>query len=299
MKPYHPKREIQNVKRLFLCFLILACFTPPILEAQPKRPLRDRLKVKKIDVQQAQELLWKFRNQRLKGDYCFDFKLRHLPRRGEEIHYRGRLWGSWNELGPVTRVQLFRESKKANAPLNILLQSGPRQHVWVLDENLDPLELTETELMKPILPGVLYAPFHLLMPFIFWDNWDYAGVQRVKGRPARQFLMFPPESYSQTAPNIKGVRMALDAKFNALLKADILDAEGRETKSFKILNFKKVQDQWIPRSIDLVDRTTRNKTRFEVSAAALNLNLPSYVFTPEGMKDATPELLSEQFDYFR
>ena len=288
------------MKRLFLYSLILVCLTSTLVLAQSKRPVRDRLKVKEIDTQQAEAVLNKFRNQRIQGDFSFNFELHHLPRRGQAVHYYGRLWGSSNELGPITRVQLLIGNglnPTANS-IDILLQSGSQQNAWLLNENGEPHKLTETELLNPLLPDVLYTPFHLLMPFIYWSNWEYAGAQRIKGRPAHLFLMSPPESYAQTKLDIKGVRMALDEKFNALLEADILGSDGREIKSFRILNVKKVQGQWIPRSIDLIDSAKRNKTRFEISAAALNLNLPTSVFSLEGMGSAPPELTAEQFDYF-
>lgn len=289
------------MKRLLICILALSCLTTTPVQAQSKRPIRDRLKVREIDREDAQALLAKFRNQRIRGDFCFRFKLSHLPRRGESTHYHGRLWGSWNEYGPVTRLHLLKEKgpSESNDPLlDILLQSGSQQKAWRLDESGESYALTETELLKPLLPNILYAPFHLLMPFIYWNDWEYAGAQRIKGRPAHLFLMFPPESYTQTKIDIKAVRIALDGKFNALLEADILNAEGREVTSFRILNVKKVQGQWIPRNIDLVDSATRNKTRFEVTAAALDLALPSGTFSPKGMKKPLPKLASYPFDSF-
>ena len=289
------------MKRLFLYFLLFSCATSVLVQAQPKKPVRDRLKVRELDPQQAQTFLEQFRTQRIQGDFCFNFKLKHLPRRGEATHYYGQLWGSGNEYGPITRLQLARENdpNAAAHSIDILLQSGSQQEAWLLNENGEPHRLTEAELLQPLLPDVLYAPFHLLMPFIYWNDWEYAGTQRIKGRPAHLFLMFPPKPYAQTEFDIKAVRMALDEKFNALLEADILGTDGREIKSFRILNVKKVQGQWIPRSIDLVDSKTRNKTRFEVLAAALNLNLPPSAFSEEGMKKAPPKPTAEQFDYFR
>ena len=50
-------------------------------------------------------------------------------------------------------------------------------------------------------------------------------------------------------------------------------------KTLSILDLKKIGDQWIVKSVDFRDETTRNKTRFAVTAAALNQNFPSALLT--------------------
>ena len=254
-------------------------------------------KLPKIEEKAPETILALLRNQRPQGDYCFNFRLQHLPRRGTSTTYSGRLWGTRHESGPLNRIHLF-DFQDSPTVITLLLQSGPHPRVWKLDPNGEPRELRNADMFTPLLPQVLYTPFHLLMPFIYWDDWEALPPKRIKGRPARQFLMLPPKNYAHIAPKLKAVRMALDAQFNALLRADMLDVSDKPLFSFKVLTFKKVQELWIPRSIDLVSSLTRDKTRFKVWAAALNLDLPTEAFTPEGLKHAPPLIPRESFDYF-
>ena len=62
-----------------------------------------------IDPVEGERRMVNFRRQRLDGDYCFHFELEHLPRRGESVRYYGTMWGSWNELGPLNRIELATE----------------------------------------------------------------------------------------------------------------------------------------------------------------------------------------------
>ena len=277
--------------------MLLLSLAPITLEAvRGPNPLREPPRLAPANREELQDLLRLLGSQRPQGDYCFDFKLRHFPRRGPFTDYRGRLWGGADEAGSLNRIHL--DIKDSPQDLVLLLQRGPYPRAWKLDADGEPRELSQAEWFEPLLPGVLYAPFHILMPFIYWENWESLPPERVKGRPARQFLMFPPEGYRVSVPELKAIRMALDAKFNALLRADLIDMQDRSLLSFKVLTFKKVQELWIPRSIDLVDTTTRDKTRFQVEAAALNLQLPPEIFTPQGLKADPPLIPIERFDFF-
>ena len=36
-------------------------------------------------------------------------------------------------------------------------------------------ELTGDALREPILPGIVYTPFDLQMPFLYWEDYNYEG----------------------------------------------------------------------------------------------------------------------------
>jgi hypothetical protein len=51
------------------------------------------------------------------------------------------------------------------------------------------------------------------------------------------------------------------------------------------VDLKQVGEQWIPKSFDLRDDVSRDKTRFEVTAVALNLQFAGTVFAPASLTE--------------
>ena len=251
------------------------------------RPGNDRIPdFREIDQAEGARRMADFRNQRLEGDFCFDFKLEHLPRQGKGTVYNGRMWGSWNAKGPVTRVKLsIPEALRASLgydALHLIVQNGRAAQAWMREGgDGDFRELRGAARFEPLLPGMNYSVFDLQMPFIYWDDFVYEGPDRALGRAAQSFLMYPPDSGEATGAGISAVSVTLDESYNALLRVDVIGLEGREVSSFRIRKFKRVQDQWIVRTIDLFDPESRSRTRFEVEAAATGIDLDAGIFNPD------------------
>lgn len=80
-----------------------------------------------------------------------------------------------------------------------------------------------------------------------------------------------PEGFQGNLANLGGVLVYLDEAFNAMLKAEYLDREGNTIRTFRLLDLKKVDGVWLPKTIDFMDEKSRNKTRFRVTDAAMGL----------------------------
>ena len=254
-----------------------------------------------LDKEEGDLVIERFRRLRWSGDFFFKFELRNIPRRGRGSIFTGKMWGKSNEAGPLQRVIISSTAREDPEIVDLISQNGSKPHIWVYSENSDtPVrELGDDDLFTPFLEGLQYSPFDLQMPFIYWENYVYEGTNRTKGRKAYKFIFYPPKSIAEKNPELGAVRVYLDAKFNALLKAELLDPEGRPTRSYKIIRLKKVQDQMIPWIIDLVDARTRNKTRFTVVAAAMNLQLPPSNFRPQELGKEPVEIPMEKFEFLK
>ena len=90
--------------------------------------------------------------------------------------------------------------------------------------------------------------------------------------------------------------MSLDARFNAPVKIEMFDNKENPIKTFKIISFKKVGEEWIPKSIDLLDERSRDKTRFTVVAAAFNLQLPHQLFSPQPFNTVERPIPIDKFE---
>jgi len=234
-----------------------------------------------IDPAEGAARLAAFRQSRLQGDFCLRFQLVHIPRRGDETTYDGMAWGTWDAQGPLTRFQLRPAAANESEPPDPekrdantwewLVQNGPEPKIWVLAPGAKAArELPPESWHEPLFPGLVYTPFDLLMPFMFWPKFEYDGPERVGGRVADAYVMLPPDSPTTTPP-AEPVRVALNREFNALVRAEQLDAARQPARELDVLSFENVEGQWLPKAFDLLNVTGRDKDRFAVTAAALNL----------------------------
>ena len=268
---------------LLACLVVFSVLTPAESSAQSRRykPPAHYVQFGQPDQAEGRKILDAFRHQGMTGDYFLEFDLRVLPRRGESrVVTGGRLWGTRNETGPLSRVEL--PAIEGASARRLLVQNGKTGAVWVsslADTPSLPGALDPSALFAP-LAGTDLTAFDLQMPFLYWDDFVFEGVAPVRGRPAHVFLIYPPEDIVARKPELTGVRVFLDTQFGALVQAQQIGAEERVLKSITVLDLKKVDDQWMVKTIDLRDETTRNKTQFIVTGAALGLDFAGGLFEP-------------------
>jgi hypothetical protein len=126
------------------------------------------------------------------------------------------------------------------------------------------------------------------MPYLYWPNFELTRIDRVRGRPAHTFVFRPPVTFARAHPEVALVRAYLDTQFNVLTQAEQLDPSGRILTSFSLGELKKVGEQWMLKSIDLRNESTRDKTRFLVTAAGLSLEFSAGLFEPARLIDDVP-----------
>lgn len=232
---------------------------------------------------EARAALEQMRRQGIAGDYYLEFQLRVMPRRGDERLIAGRMWGGRNEIGPLTRVSLAAAADGADRRL--LIQNGPRSSVWRWDPAKGVEMLGVSALFEPLVAGTEITAFDLQMPFIYWENFSYEGLARVRGRPAHVLVMKPPAEFAAKHPTLTGVRVNVDTQFNALMQTELLGSGGVVVKTLSVVDLKKVGEQWIVKTVDVRDEATHNKTRFSVVAAALDLDFAGGLFAPAQLAD--------------
>lgn len=225
---------------------------------------------------EARRIIEQFQEAGIAGEYYLEFALRILPRRGEERTLRGKLWGGRNEQGAITRIAIVdalgRESR-------FLLQNGAHAALWsFVDGRLGQLAIDAW--FEPLVAGVEIAPFDLQMPFFYWPDFTVENLVRVSGRPTQVFFFRPPPAFSKQQAGISGVRAYLDTQYNAPVQTELVGRDGRAVKTLSLIDLKRVGNQPMVKTIDVRNDTTRDKTRFQVTAAALGLELAPTVFQP-------------------
>lgn len=262
-------------------FFIWGCLTLPAFAAVPLSAPPELAQVGLPDAAETARILVQFRQTGIAGDYFLEVELRTLPRRGEEKTFQGRMWGTRNVEGGLTRVALAEGPDREQ---RLLVQNGGAAAVWRLDGPKVVL-LPAAALFQPVVPGVNLTAFDLQMPFLYWPGVTLEKITRMRGRPAHVFVFRPPAAFAAHNPGVGAVRAYLDTQYNAPTQIETLAPDGRVTKTLSLLDLKKIGEQWIPKSFEVRDEVTRDKTRLTVSAAALNLALPSGIFAPAALTD--------------
>lgn len=264
-------------RAFFVFSLLLAAGVS--LAAAPASPPPELAQVGKPNAEEAARLVEQFRNSGIPGEYYLEFELRGLPRRGEGETFKGRWWGSRNDQGVVTRIELTDASGGSH---RLLLQNGEHAKVWTL-ANGKPTEVGLAEITAPLVPGVEVSAFDLQMPYLYWPGATVEKITRVLGRPSHAFLFPAPPAFRSEHADISGARAYLDTQFNVPMQTEVLGRNGKVIKTLALLSLKTVDRQMLPKAADYRNEVTRDKTRLQVTAAALNLKLPASVFQPASL----------------
>ena len=272
--------------RAFACAVFgtvaVLLWAQPRANPMPKAPAE-------LTAQTAKDALAEFRASRFAAPFCLQFELAHRPRRGAETLYAGVLWGAPTDGGSAVRLVCWKKDAPSRKR-QFLMCNG--RGVWAGGFGEPVRALSAGEQTAPLFEGLLYAPFDVMMPFVYWNDWRYEGSRRAGGRTTDLFRFQAPADWRGAHAEVAAVRVALDRTFNALTVAESLDEKGAILRTFRILDLKKVADVWMVKSIDCVDTQTRDKDRFQVRAAAINPPLPANFFSPEALK-AAPSLAPE------
>lgn len=281
------------IKKFFFLLPALALATL-VTRAQPRfLPQPDYVQLGPPDQAEGRRVMEEFRAKWIPaGDYFLEFQLHVLPRRGEERVLSGRLWGTRNDEGPLSRVELTTDPAK-KTELRLLVQNGSSPAGWKWDGAGAVSPLDVTALFAPMGDTNLTA-FDLQMLFLYWPDFTYEGLTRLRGRPTHKFLLRPPPDFLEKNPSLTGVRIYLDTQFNALVQAELIGGHGQLLKTISLLELKRIGDQWIPKTVDVRDEITRNKTRFVVTGAALRLTLPAGMFAPAQLSSAVAPPAAER-----
>ncbi len=257
--------------------------------AQPKgRPSPQFLQPGALDEEEGARLLRQFRHSKPASAFYFEARLIQLPRHEPARECKAEIWVRWQNPGFCRRLRVYPDSVDTPA-IEFLLQNQPESAAWKLTAEGTPhaRRLDGQALFDPLPPRLTLAPFDLLMPFLYWEDHVYEGPLRCKGRPAHRFLLYPPPA-SPARERFAAARLVLDEHFKALLKAELLDENEKTLRRFSINSFKKIQECWIARSFEVADTRTRDKTRVEITAAAINPPLPENLFDPANPRPDMP-----------
>ncbi|MBR6797792.1 MAG: outer membrane lipoprotein-sorting protein [Opitutales bacterium] len=247
---------------------------------------------RRLSPSDAEKVLSEFRAYRMAGDFCMKFEITHYLRKSDETEScAGTLYGTWEKNVPVLRIEL----EQGDVKKSFLLRGGTAPELWTLDAENRPVRMDKSS-TDPFFEHLIFTPFELQTPFVYWEDAVYERTKRFRGRPVHFFKMTPPEAFRAENPEIAYVRIGFDRVYNALVSAEIFGTDGKLKKTFSLSRVQKVQEQYTIRELELRDDTTRDKDEFVVVAAALNLRLPRTIFSPENLSEPAPYVPASLFE---
>ena len=264
---------------------MLAALPGLCAQATRFRPAPNYVAGGKADQAEGARILGQFRQAGIAGTYWLSFELRVMPRKGAERTISGEMLGTPGPQGPLTRLTFEHD--------RWLIQSGAQPAAWTAPAGKPARAATTAETLQPVA-GTDLTLFDLQMPFLHWTDFVYEGLAKVRGRPAHQFMLYPPADFAAVQPDLSGVRVYIDTQFQALVQVEQLGKDGKTTKGLTLIDLKKVGEQWLVKSIDLRNLATRDKTRLTFKAAALDLTLPPETFSPEQLAEPVPAIPREK-----
>ncbi len=276
---------------------LVICFTEPSIGKAKNLAVPSSIN----DTERRHVALEKFRSYQWSSDFSFLIEMKHMPRRGRETVYDGQMWGTVDKQGTLQRYHLstIDKEKVGRKNVNLIIKNGINPYVYSHDDNEAYHKLTDKELFEPLFACLIYTPFDLQLPFIYWNDYVYGGYERIKGRLVYTYIFYPPDSLKKENPALGSIRLSLDVRFNAPVKIEIFDDKESLTKTFKIINFKKIGKEWIPKSIDLLDERSRDKTRFTIVAVAFNIKLPHQIFSPQTLNAVVRAIPIDDFQFIK
>lgn len=277
--------------RYFTILLLSLCALPISLSAQNRDFGLKQLKSKEADA-----VLNAFRAYRLPSDYCLRFEIVHKPRKSDdETVYAGTMWGSYNDGGNILRLHIGKAGTPESRQKRFLIQSGKNPVLWELNAN-GVAEKVDAAGTQPFFADLIFTPFDLQTPFLFWENYKYDETRRYRARPVHFFHMFPPKSFEAVNPEIGSVRIGFDRVYNALVKAEVRDKDGETVKSFSLGSVRKIQGMYSFEELELRDEKTRDRDTLVVRAAALHLRISENYFDPKNLGKTPPMLPESVFE---
>ncbi len=281
------KSKTDILLRVFLLIFCSAIFSGNLFAQQRTSKAPEKIYI--LDKAEATERWNEYFNSVPISDYCFKGTLEHLPRKGESIVYDVIMWGTHIKDSFAIRVNIKKRSSQDEARNFLLINRQGKSEIFI-SKNNEIKKLNEDDWNKPLLDGLIYTPFDLLMPYRYWA-WEYAGAARV-GRILHFYDLYVPENLAAKFPNLKKVRIGLSKEFNAPFQTEYFDAQNKVSRTLSLSSVKKVQGNWLTKQIEMLDENTRDKDKITITDALFIDALDKSVFDHNNLNKLvdTPQL---------
>lgn len=215
--------------------------------------------------------------------YLYRFQFIHYPRNKSAEVKNGLLSGPYPE-SPISRVDIVDTSIDQVPRISyLLIRNLKDSKVWHWQSDFKEISQIKAEnWQNSWIKGINHSPFDLLMPFVNWP-FKYQKSGRVCGRRSHLFTFTFPSTRNIDKTNPQSIRLALDDTYDAPLRIEHFDGGILPSRIVSLQSLKKVNDRWIVKSVDVKERDSKSRTRFEIQGVAHDLDLSASIFTSHGL----------------
>lgn len=111
------------------------------------------------------------------------------------------------------------------------------------------------------IPGTALTWMDLTLDFLWWRNGTVSGTDTVKGRACYRVDLPVPEGVNAQYAR---VRLWVDREMRMLLQAEGYNAEGRPLRTLWVRSFKRIDERWMIRDMEIHDHLSALRTRLRI-----------------------------------
>lgn len=165
----------------------------------------------------------------------------------------------WQDEPPTARYTLRDDFGRTTSHLAITWRPGEDPEYRYFEGQ--PLQAAPLpDLVAPI-GSTDISWMDLSLSFLWWPGGRTVGVEEVRGRSCFVVdLTAPPGTF----PGCAGVRLWLEPRIHIMLKAEAYNAANELIRRMEIKSFKKINDRWVIKDIELTSLPERSKTFLRV-----------------------------------
>jgi hypothetical protein len=216
--------------------------------------VRQRKSLESLNTQQLTEVVQKLKAFR--GlNFALVFNLKTTIGKKTEVE-EGRVYSQQNTDGIKLRFHFSDRS--------FLSRGRSDSEIFCSEQS------TKITLDTPLRQGHLLNFADILMPFLDWNLYEYRHSKRVQGRNTHIIR------FKETAGRL--VDIAYDPAFEVILQCEYLDEKEKLLRTFKLLDFKKIQDIWLMKTIEIKDVPNNTVTQLTVKEVAVGQTIPANIF---------------------
>ena len=155
--------------------------------------------------------------------------------------------------GEEERLEIRRE--RHGGPVSTIFYSG------------EPAVRVEDPDLYARVRGTDLTWIDLSLSFLWWEGGETVGRERLRGRTC--YVVDTPAPGGGEDHGYARVKLWLDAKVDVLLKAEAFDRDGAMVRRLLVDSFKKIDEVWFIKDIDIYTLPARHKTTLRVDTVKI------------------------------
>ncbi|MDW8343529.1 MAG: outer membrane lipoprotein-sorting protein [Verrucomicrobiae bacterium] len=200
----------------------------------------------------------------------------------KDLELRGRLWNAREEDTAITVLAQYRDDETRT------VYRTERVELLVIQPLSRPARLYlrgSGELRGAArwatFPGTSIAFADLAMEFLGWAAEPKIGQERVRGRDCYRVETVAAAGHDE--PH-RRARIWIDREYLAVLRVELIDANDRVARRLAVTSFRRVDDVWIPRQIEIAHiprgqaLPAQERSRMEFLSGNFDATLPAQLF---------------------